>query len=240
MSILTACPRCGAKLKAPDAAAGKTLACPKCGDTVAVPSGAGPRPRPAVPVPPPPSSSRRQPDADGFAPFAQPDSDLPLMVTEYITRNLMPGERLAAVTHIHPLVMLAPGIVAALGLLLSLIGLVAGVRGIAFAAIGIPMAVVGGLAVLVLLVQRLTKEFSCTDRRILIKSGLLTIQLQEMPLGKVEALSMQQGLFGKMFGYGTLVFKGSGGTRRTCNHIQAPFDFYKRVQEQVSAAQERK
>jgi hypothetical protein len=51
---------------------------------------------------------------------------------------------------------------------------------------------------------------------------------------------MQQGLFGKLFGFGTLVFKGSGGTRTTCSDIEAPFEFYKRVQEQVAAAQKRK
>lgn len=74
----------------------------------------------------------------------------------------------------------------------------------------------------------------------MIKSGLLTTYLREMPLGKVEALLMRQGVFGKLFGYGTLIFKGSGGTHRTCRDIEAPFDFYKRVQEQVAAAQARK
>jgi uncharacterized membrane protein YdbT with pleckstrin-like domain len=88
-----------------------------------------------------------------------------------------------------------------------------------------------------LFIERLTTEFSCTDRRILIKSGLLTTQLREMPLGKVEALLMQQGVFGKLFGYGTLVFKGSGGTRRSCRNMESPFEFYKKVQEQVAAAQ---
>jgi len=43
-----------------------------------------------------------------------------------------------------------------------------------------------------------------------------------------------------VFGYGTLVFKGSGGTRRRCKNIEAPFEFYKRVQEQVAAAQKQK
>jgi hypothetical protein len=30
---------------------------------------------------------------------------------------------------------------------------------------------------------------------------------ENMPLGKVEALLMNQGLFGKIFGYGTLVLR---------------------------------
>ncbi|MBA2227016.1 MJ0042-type zinc finger domain-containing protein [Thermogemmata fonticola] len=38
MSILVACPSCGARLKVPDNAAGKTVQCPKCGTNMLVPS----------------------------------------------------------------------------------------------------------------------------------------------------------------------------------------------------------
>jgi hypothetical protein len=64
--------------------------------------------------------------------------------------------------------------------------------------------------------------------------------LEEMPLTKVEALLVEQRLFGKLFGCGTLVFKGSGGTKCTCRNIENPLIFYKRVQEQVALAQQHK
>ncbi|MEJ5277538.1 MAG: MJ0042-type zinc finger domain-containing protein [Thermogemmata sp.] len=38
MSILIACPSCGARLKVADNAAGKTVQCPKCGTSMLVPS----------------------------------------------------------------------------------------------------------------------------------------------------------------------------------------------------------
>jgi uncharacterized membrane protein YdbT with pleckstrin-like domain len=163
-------------------------------------------------------------------------------VSSYIRQNLMPGERLVAITRIHQMVLVAPSIVAAIGLLLSLFGIVSGEScTIALAVIvGLPIALIAGFVVLALLIGRLTTEFSCTDKRILIKSGLITTQLRDMPLAKVEALRLEQGLFGKIFGYGTVVFKGSGGTRRTCKSIEDPFDFYKRVQEQVAIAQQHK
>ena len=56
-----------------------------------------------------------------------------------------------------------------------------------------------------------------TDRRAtVIKSGLAHhSKMRDMPLAKVETLlSGIRSLFGKLLGYGTLVFKGSGGTRR--------------------------
>src|SRR5436190_944638 len=55
MPISVACPACGAKLKAPDNAAGRTVKCLKCGEAIAVPSAAAVSPvpvqSPAQPVP---------------------------------------------------------------------------------------------------------------------------------------------------------------------------------------------
>jgi DNA-directed RNA polymerase subunit RPC12/RpoP len=45
MSIKVKCSTCGARLKAPDAAAGRPLDCPNCAQTVAVPSKAAAPPR---------------------------------------------------------------------------------------------------------------------------------------------------------------------------------------------------
>ncbi|MEJ5277537.1 MAG: DUF4352 domain-containing protein [Thermogemmata sp.] len=47
MPIVVACPSCGARLKAPDAAAGKTVKCPKCGASMVIPP----------PPPPPPTQA---------------------------------------------------------------------------------------------------------------------------------------------------------------------------------------
>src|SRR5262245_33417464 len=160
-----------------------------------------------------------------------------LGISEFIRHNLMPGERVVAITRIHPMRLVAASILPVLGLLLGLVGIVAGGPGIALAVISIPLALLGSIHVLILFMERLTTEFSCTDRRILIKSGLLTTHLREMPLTKVESLRVVQGLFGKLFGYGTLVVTGSGGTPRRCKNIDELFEFYKRVQEQVALAQ---
>jgi membrane protein YdbS with pleckstrin-like domain len=162
------------------------------------------------------------------------------MLTSYISQHLMADERLIAITRIHKLVLVVPCIVTAFGLLLGLVGLLVGGSGIALLGLGVLIALIAGSAALALLVLRLTTEVSCTNSRILIKTGWLMTKLSEMPLAKVEFLLMQQGLFAKIFGYGTVVFKGSGGTTRVCKSIEAPFDFYRRVQEQVAAAQKHK
>ncbi len=157
--------------------------------------------------------------------------------SDYITQNLMPGEQVVAVTRMHPRVLVGPAIVLGVALLLVLIGLIVGRDGVLFIVFGGGVALVGLLLGLALQVERATTECSCTDRRILIKTGFLTTQLREMPLTKVEALRVDQGLLGKIFGFGTLVLTGSGGTRRTCKNIEEPFEFYKHVQVQVALAQ---
>ncbi len=220
--IAFSCPGCGKTFQVGDEFADRRTTCPRCRAALRVP-GLAPLPR-----------------ADDPAPPTAPRSELPIVVSSYIRQNLMPGETLVAITRIHPMVLVAPGVMAALGLLLSLVGIIAGGTGVVLAVFGVPMAFIAGVVVLSLLIRRVGTEYSCTDRRILIKAGLVRTQLRDMPLAKVEALVMTQGLFGKIFGYGTLIFKGSGGTRRACDHIEDPFTFYKRVQERVAAAQQHK
>src|SRR6266852_1907991 len=108
MPISTICPSCRAKVKAPDGAAGQILLCPRCREEVHVPLLSGP----------------------------EDHSDLPMVLSSYIQVNLMPGEHLIRVTHIHPMVLVAPGILAILGLLLGMIGVVLGNGGTALTVIG--------------------------------------------------------------------------------------------------------
>ena len=155
----------------------------------------------------------------------------------YILSNLMTGERLICAARIPPLVVVPSAVLAAFGLFIALIGFASVAP--ALSAIGLVVFLVVTPLVLIRLVEQLTTEYSCTDRRIVIKSGLLTVWVREMPLTKVEALRIEHTLFGRLIGYGTLVFKGSGGTRRTCSCIEEPTDFYRQVQEQVARAQHR-
>jgi membrane protein YdbS with pleckstrin-like domain len=91
-----------------------------------------------------------------------------------------------------------------------------------------------GLVVIMFLVARRTTEFLLTDKRVVIKSGVLTTQLEAIPLAQIEAIHLNQGVFGKAFGYGTVVLKGTGGSEQECKDIDTPLLFYGRVQEQVA------
>ena len=217
------CPKCHATARVPAEIVGRNVRCPRCQQAFTV----------VAPAPVAPAFS----DSDLDSPTPAPG----IVRSSFIKQNLMPGEQLIAVTHMHPMVIVAPCVMMTFFLLLGLAGLIlgSGVGGFVISMIGFAVAVVASIMLVMTWIQWLTTEYSSTDKRILIKSGLLVTQLREMPLAKVEALLVTQGVFGKLFGYGTLVFKGSGGTKRRCDDIEEPFDFYKRIQEQVARVQTR-
>ena len=50
----------------------------------------------------------------------------------------------------------------------------------------------------------LTTQYVFTDRRIIIRKGLLTKQGKDMPLSKTNNITFNQGILGRMFNYGNL------------------------------------
>lgn len=82
-----------------------------------------------------------------------------------------------------------------------------------------------------------SSEFGITNKRVLIKIGLIRTTSLETLLVKVEGIQVDQGLIGRIFNYGTIIITGTGGTHSPFKRISAPMDFRKRVQEQISLAE---
>jgi uncharacterized membrane protein YdbT with pleckstrin-like domain len=110
-----------------------------------------------------------------------------------------------------------------------LLGLLLGRDGLILVTLGGLLAPILGIAALLFLIKRASTEFGLTDKRLVMKSGWLTTQVDEMPLGKVEAIRIEQDILGKFCGFGNLVTIGTGGTRRAFQTITEPFEFYARV-----------
>ncbi|HLB87563.1 MAG TPA: PH domain-containing protein [Terriglobales bacterium] len=86
----------------------------------------------------------------------------------------------------------------------------------------------------------LRAEFGVTNKRVLAKVGTVSCRSMEILLTKVEGMSVNQGILGRILGYGAIVVNGTGGTKERFGMVAEPFDFRKRVQEQVAAVQEAK
>jgi uncharacterized membrane protein YdbT with pleckstrin-like domain len=80
-------------------------------------------------------------------------------------------------------------------------------------------------------IRRKTDEFAITNRRIIIKTGLVGRKTLEMNLNKIESVNVDQGILGRILGYGTIRINGTGGTKETFPQILNPLEFRKKFQE---------
>ena len=81
------------------------------------------------------------------------------------------------------------------------------------------------------LIDKYTDEFAITNKRVIIKTGLISRKTFEMNHSKIESVNVDQGILGRILGYGTIRIVGSGGTREVFPNIRQPLDFRKKFQE---------
>jgi len=81
------------------------------------------------------------------------------------------------------------------------------------------------------LIQRATSEFAITNKRVVIKTGLISRRTLEMNLPKIESVNVDQSILGRILGYGTIMVIGTGGTRESFAGIADPLTFRKKFQE---------
>jgi len=143
----------------------------------------------------------------------------------YIDRHLLPGEVVAYRTRLHWKIFVVPVLVS-LGLVaLALWALSADRRVLA-----IPPIVIALMLLLAAWIRRRSSEFAVTNKRVIIKLGVMTTRSMELLLPKIEGITVSQSLMGRMFGFGEIVVTGSGGTQEPFDNIQSPLDFRQAVQ----------
>ena len=64
-----------------------------------------------------------------------------------------------------------------------------------------------------------------TNQRVIAKVGLIRRNTVELRIDKVESLGIHQGILGRIFNYGSIVIKGTGGTNTPIPNIKAPMQF---------------
>jgi uncharacterized membrane protein YdbT with pleckstrin-like domain len=138
----------------------------------------------------------------------------------YVSSSLLPGEQVTHETRLHKSMFVWP----VLAVLAALAVVFASPR-----AGGVLVAIAALYAFGTWLRYR-SSEFAVTDKRVIIKVGMVHRRTLEMLLSKVEAISVDQGLGGRLFDYGTIVVVGSGGTREPFERIAGPLEFRRAVQ----------
>lgn len=82
--------------------------------------------------------------------------------------------------------------------------------------------------------MRTNTHFRLTTRRLSLSTGTLRRRSLELVLQKVESITVNEPLLGRMFGYGTVVVGGTGGTKEVFPLVPRPQELRDRVQEQLA------
>jgi hypothetical protein len=75
-----------------------------------------------------------------------------------------------------------------------------------------------------------TSELVITDRRVIIKVGFIQRHTFEMFISKIESVAVFQGMTGRIFNYGTVEIRGTGGSSESFATIAAPLQFRDAIQ----------
>jgi len=97
-----------------------------------------------------------------------------------------------------------------------------------------------GLALLSLLVPtivNITKELTLTSKRIIFKTGLIRRNTVELNLCKIQSLHVEQNFFGRILGYGTIIFNVTDGGKTKISGICKPLEFEKDARITINASQ---
>jgi uncharacterized membrane protein YdbT with pleckstrin-like domain len=147
----------------------------------------------------------------------------------YVERHLLPNEQVLYKTRLHWILFLKPALVLAGGAVLAaLLAQVPDSPWLWYAG-GAVMAAGAGWGAVQLVAHR-TSEFAVTTTRLIFKVGLVARYTTELLLSKVEAVSVRQGLAGRLLNYGDLAVTATGGTREVFQRVQDPIGFRNHVQ----------
>jgi membrane protein YdbS with pleckstrin-like domain len=177
---------------------------------------------PAAPPPVPPVVAQ-------IIPSPPPVTGLdPKSLGSYTAATLQANERPLHHTTIHWMALI-PSVFGA-GLALIFIGpiaMLASWKGfyVAWLLLVVPVGILLAAAVGVK-----TSELVITDRRVLIKVGFIRRHTFEMFISKIESVAVYQGMMGRIFDYGTVEIRGTGGSSESFATIAAPLQFRDAIQ----------
>ena len=151
----------------------------------------------------------------------------------YIENNLLEGETILYRAYLHWIVFIWP-------MFWFFIAII-------FLSGGSYLNIIGGLFMLfaistgiISFINYKTSEFGITNKRVVVKVGFIRRESLEVLLNKVEGIQVDQGIMGRILGFGSIVISGTGGTKDPLHKISAPLEFRRRAQEQISLVQDSK
>jgi hypothetical protein len=146
----------------------------------------------------------------------------------YTAATLQPDERPLHQTNIHWIALSGPIVAAVLCVIVFVpIAIFAAWKNFywAWILVAIPAAILVSADLTIR-----TSELVITDRRVLIKVGFIRRRTFEMFISKIESVAVYQSMLGRLFNYGTVEIRGTGGSSESFATIAAPLPFRDAIQ----------
>lgn len=147
-------------------------------------------------------------------------------VVSYIDENLLPDEHVVYRARLHTIIFARAALVLIAGGVLLFFPALTQARTV--------VLLIGALMLVPPFVAYRTTELGVTTRRVIVKTGFIKRRTIELLLRQVEAISVDQSLFGRLFGYGSITLTGTGGVREVFHQVREPLELRRRIQGQVA------
>ena len=151
----------------------------------------------------------------------------------YVDDHLLSGEKVMYRAHQHWIIFFWPVFILLAGAVFLILRPDIWIAG---------AAVIGaGLLLLIWpLIKYKTSEYAVTNKRLVVKLGLIQREADETLLSKIENIAVDQDIGGRILGYGTITITGTGGTREGFPRISAPMEFRRQVHAQIVEQEDRR
>ncbi len=163
------------------------------------------------------------------------------LLMSYIQQNLTRDETIIAQARLHWVIFARPFF----WLVVTLLWLIVGARYEVLQFRLLPIVppvykVLAGITLFATVISALltyiayfTTEFSITNKRMVMKTGLMHRVTREVLLNRIESISIDQSLMGRLFNYGALLVTGVGGSWDPLAPLPDPLHLRNTVQEQI-------
>lgn len=144
----------------------------------------------------------------------------------YYEKVIRPGENIELIGSLHWLVHGGSLSLAISAITAFMIGVGFSFYGSSSSSVWILIAAILSLIAVVKffleLIRIKTTEIVVTDRRVIYKTGLFGRSTVEMNISKIETVDVHQSISGRIFGFGTVLIRGTGAGFEPLRRIRDP------------------
>ena len=73
-------------------------------------------------------------------------------------------------------------------------------------------------------------EQGVTNKRVILKTGIISRKTEEMKLTSIETVEIDQGIFGRIFGFGTIKITGRGASNFLFKNVDDPMAVKRQIE----------